>query len=87
MLREILDTIRKPFVLEVEPPTEEEAKRRIDFYRRSGFFLNEYHYIQQPLEEGRDPVELKIMSYPEELNREGFDRVKERLYKCVFGVE
>ncbi|MBQ4340196.1 MAG: GNAT family N-acetyltransferase [Firmicutes bacterium] len=87
MLSELLEISGKPVVLEVEPPENKDAKRRIGFYERNGFFLNEYHYVQLPLEEGREEVELKIMSYPEAVSEEGFYKVKDTIYKSVFGVK
>lgn len=85
MLLELLETTKKVFVLEVEPPIEKEAKRRITFYERNGFYLNEYPYIQPPLEEGRESVELKIMSYPAKLSETEFNNIKRKIFKKLFG--
>lgn len=87
MLQEIVGSISKPFVLEVEPPESEITERRIGFYQRNGFVFNDYDYVQQPMWEGRNPVPLKIMSYPKALNEKGFEKVRNTIYKEVFGVE
>lgn len=75
------------FILEVEPPETETAKRRIAFYERAGFILNDYHYIQPPLAEGQNSVRLMIMSTGEKLTECEFNDVKTQLYKKVYGVE
>lgn len=87
MLQELLSSIDKPFVLEVEPPESEITERRIGFYQRNGFVFNEYDYVQQPMWEGRNPVPLKIMSYPEGLSEKEFRKVRDTIYRKVFGVE
>ncbi|MDO4481770.1 MAG: GNAT family N-acetyltransferase [Bacillota bacterium] len=87
MLQELLRNIDKPFVLEVEPPETEITERRIGFYNRNGFAFNDYDYIQLPMWEGRNPVPLKIMSYPEALSQTDFEKVRDTIYREVFGVE
>lgn len=77
----------KTLVLEAELPSEGEvAKRRIGFYERLGFMMNEYSYIQPPLIKGEPPVPLAIMSCPEALSRESFDHVRETLYRKVYNI-
>lgn len=51
-----------PIVLEVEPPENEIERRRIEFYKRMGFVLNEGEYFQPPFTEGCPDVPLKLMS-------------------------
>lgn len=65
-----------PLVLEVEPAEfSEQARKRIDFYRRCGMnILQDFRYIQPPYHEGFPEVELKLMASrpieaPEELTR------------------
>ncbi len=83
-LLKLLSERGKPIVLEVEPPESELARRRIGFYQRNGFFLNEYPYVQPPLAAGR-PVELLLMTSGKALSQEEFQRVKTILYKDVYG--
>lgn len=61
VLSQLKDVVRKPVVLEVEPPLNELAKRRIGFYERNGFVLwdNEYFQPSYGLVPG---LELKLMS-------------------------
>ncbi len=75
----------KTIVLEVEPPTNELAKRRIAFYQRQGFIFNDYEYYQPAYSEGKNGVSLKIMSYGKALNNDEFLSIKNALYKGVYG--
>lgn len=52
-----------PVVLEVEPPVDEMARRRIGFYERNGLRLwNDLYYLQPAYGEDRSPLELKLMT-------------------------
>lgn len=57
----------KPTVLEVEYPTGRMEKRRIGFYERNGFVLNDYPYLMPDLSGGNEPVPLLLMSRPKAL--------------------
>ena len=70
--------------LEVEPPDNEDAERRIQFYKRNGYFLNQYDYVQPPLSKGKDPVRLMIMTFGKELKPLEFQHLKEVLYRKVY---
>ena len=85
VMREFIAQHQKRFVLEVEPPTAGEMeKRRIGFYERLGYKFNNYDYTQPPMEPGKDTVKLFLMTYPDEMTEEEFDRVRERLHKIVY---
>lgn len=53
----------KPLLLEVERPEDGNpmAPRRIEFYRRNGFALLDYDYIQPPYAPGLPEVPLRLM--------------------------
>ncbi len=87
MLNEMIRYFDKLVVLEVEPPETEIAKRRIGFYKRNGFCLNDYDYVQLPYGEDRKPVPLKIMSYPRVISENEFERIKDTIYREMFGEE
>lgn len=75
-------------VLEAEPPSQSDtADHRIDFYRRSGFFVNEYEYFQPPMSDGEKPLRLLLLSYPAPLSRVGFEAVRRTLYTMAYKVE
>ena len=72
--------------LEVELPETELSRRRIGFYQRNGFFLNNYPYVQPSLGEGRSSVPLSIMTSGRTITPEEFARLKELLYTHVYEV-
>ena len=86
LLKEITSFYQKTICLEVEPPADEMTKRRVDFYKRNGFFLNEYPYTQPPISKGKNPVPLMIMSSGKELSEPEFHIIKEKLYCEVYKV-
>ena len=58
----LLDKVKKPFILEVEPESDEITARRINFYKRCGFTLNtEIEDFQPPYREGEMPLEFKLI--------------------------
>ena len=84
MLCEIVSISDKPVCLEVELPDNEIAKRRIAFYERCGFVLNEYPYIQPSMAKGCPPVPLKIMTYGRAITDSEFEKMKDTLYTYVY---
>lgn len=74
----------KPVILEVEIPEDELQRRRIGFYERLGFHLNDYPYFQPPLRTGQPALPLRLMSYPEPLTVTQLDRAKAELYTEVY---
>lgn len=64
MMHEYLSRGAGPVVLEVELPTDDESRRRIGFYQRLGFMLNDFDYRQLPMRRGGVWVDLKVMSAP-----------------------
>ena len=76
----------KKLLVEVEPPKSELQMRRIKFYEKLGFALNASEYVQPSYGEGKNPVQLLLMSYPKLLSQNDFFQVKEQLYSTVYGV-
>ena len=85
MLRQLLDMRKKPACLEVEPPVEDFAARRIGFYERVGFCLNEYPYVMPALSGEKRPVQLMVMTYPEKVCEAEFIKIKQLLMREVYG--
>lgn len=86
LLAQLLEEIRKPVVLEVEPPEDELKKRRIAFYKRNGFQLNGYDYMQPAMSAERKAIPLMMMSYPKELTNYEFEKIRDTLYQQVYHV-
>ena len=70
--------------LEVEPPEERDAKRRIKFYERLGFHLNTYEYYQPPLRKGMSKLPLQVMTYPKPIDKGRFNACKSELMETVY---
>jgi len=68
-------------LLEVEIPDNEIKKRRIAFYERLGFKLNQYYYQQLPMQTKGEFVDMLIMSYPARINSSQLSYFKENFRK------
>ena len=84
LLRELLILLKKPVILEVEPPTEKLTKSRIQFYERNGFALNDYDYFQPPISKGRSRIPLMIMTYPNQITVSQYENIRNALYQEVY---
>lgn len=71
-IRAFASHFAKPVVIEVEPEDAPDpmAARRIGFYRRNGFELLDYDYVQPPYAPGLPPVPLRLMATDAALNAE-----------------
>ncbi len=74
----------RPAVLEVEPPETDIARRRIGFYQRHGFFLNDYEYYQLPLRAGNERLPLLVMTTGAPLSRSEFETTRDEIYARVY---
>ncbi len=64
ILKKFISDSNEKIILEVELPNSETNKRRIGFYERLDFKLNQYEYQQLPYRKNGFPIQLLIMSYP-----------------------
>lgn len=88
LMEKLCDIVRCPVILEVEPPeSSEAASRRIEFYKRLSFCLNEYEYYQPPYHKGEEPVRLLIMSRPALLSPEEFISIRSTLYRDAYETD
>ncbi len=87
VLKELRMLYDKMLCLEVELPDNDLATRRIDFYKRNGFYLNEYPYVQPSMAQGRNPIPLLIMTNGGRVDINAFGIIKDTLYKYVYNVK
>lgn len=84
----ILSEIRKLYscrmCLETEVPENEISERRIAFYERNRFFLNQYPYVQPAYSDEKKPVPLYIMTTDGHISEGQFEKIKEMLYSKVY---
>mgnify|MGYP000028292087 FL=1 len=86
ILNELFNLLNCRFCLEVELPETEFAKRRIEFYKRNGFFVNNFDYIQPPISEGKKALRLILMTSGGTLTKNEFEKTKAILYKKVYRI-
>lgn len=84
LLQELSGKLGKRLCLEAELPETDMAKRRLDFYRRNGFFVNEFPYLQPALEEGKSPVPLYILTTDGPIDIEEFKSLVTEIYQTVY---
>ncbi len=84
ILAEIKKMLPVMLCLEVEPPTTELARRRIEFYKRNGFYYTGYSYVQPPYSKNKKPVELFVMISEGEISEERFRKIKEEIFAKVY---
>lgn len=84
LLKKYLDNNNNLTVLEVELPEDNISTRRIKYYERIGMKLNEYDYLQPPLQEGKPLLPLKIMSYEKYIEHREFIELRNVLYRSVY---
>lgn len=84
LLREIITMLPCRVCLEAELPETELAARRIAFYERNGFTVNEFPYIQPSYGDGKKAVPMRILTTNGALTQEEFTAVKATLYQYVY---
>lgn len=84
MIQELLRMFSKKICLEVELPEEKLAARRIEFYRRNGFSLNEFPYMQPSITQGRKSIPLRIMTSGGVVSDKEFNDIVGLLYGEVY---
>lgn len=65
ILEKFMNDREKPVLLEVELPESSLNERRIKFYERIGFKLNQHHYQLPIFNEGEPALQFLVMTYPE----------------------
>lgn len=77
----------KPIVIEVEPPDNDLARRRVGFYERIGFTLRDVEYIQPPYHPNLPDLPLLLMTYGAIDFPKAFSNIKSEIYRhCSYRV-
>ena len=74
----------KLIVLEAEPPIDSLSTRRVAFYQRLGFRINDFFYLQPPLRSENTEIELKLMTSGKKLSSKELLLIKQSLYQRVY---
>ncbi len=86
VMKEQLSLINVPVVLEVELPDEELNRRRIGFYERLGFVLDDHPYRQPPYRRGEEWLDMRLMTCGKLGMEPSFEEIKKVIYKEVYNV-
>lgn len=84
ILENFMDNSEKPILLEVELPDSSINERRIKFYERIGFELNQHYYEVPALIDGQKPLQLLLMSYPKLLSERDVEEFTEKCHPIIF---
>ncbi len=76
--------LNKPVVFEVDMPSTEIAKRRIKFYERNNFVVNDFEYYQPSYHNGDDKIQMKILTYGNTITKQQFDKYNKLIRKHVY---
>lgn len=79
--REFAERQAKPIVIEVELPESDLACRRIGFYQRLGFTLQDVEYIQPPYHPDLPDLPLNLMTYGKIDFPKAFCNIKSKIYR------
>lgn len=74
---------KMPLILEIDPPTDALSVRRKHFYERCGFVENPYSHIHPPYHRENRGHELVVMSVPQMLSAEEYQRFRRYLHDVV----
>jgi len=84
-LNRVLSMNSQPVILEVEEPFTATARKRISFYERLNFSVNNQSYFQPPYSPNKNSVKMLLMSYPTKIEPEYFERIKTQIHTLVYG--
>ncbi len=77
------ETFNLPIILEAEAPVTEQQIKRIAFYKRLGFTVNDYDYTQ-PSYHGGEGVPLLLLSFPKPMTDCDFNKFVEETRKSAY---
>ncbi len=84
-VRTLINTTSIPVILEVEPASSGEmARRRINFYSRSGLIPHhDFHYLQPPYSPGLPSVPLTLMTSSPDVDLTSASKI---IHRVVYGL-
>jgi len=84
ILEKFMDINDKPILLEVELPNSTIDQRRIKFYERIGFKLNQHYYEVPSMKEGQSSLKLLLMSYPDYIYAKDIEQFIKICHPIIF---
>lgn len=87
IIREAIDYIARPLVLEVELPQDDLSRRRIGFYQRNGLTLwQDIPYVQPAYRVGGEALPMLLMAASDLEPNRCADQVIRTIHRHVYGV-
>jgi len=81
----IRNSLPSPVILEVEPPEDEMAQRRVNFYLRNGFYLHDLIYIQPSYHGENQGPELRLMTTHADITNPALSKYVQLIRTKVYG--
>ncbi|HSV88605.1 MAG TPA: GNAT family N-acetyltransferase [Bacteroidales bacterium] len=85
VLHNIAKGCNKPIILEVEPPIDEDSRRRISFYIRNGFQLLDIPYVQPSYDGVHPGTEMRLMTNNNALSESQLSQFISQIHYAVYG--
>lgn len=87
MMASLCQGVSCPIILETDPPSlNATALRRVKWYEQLGFHMNEFEYLQPAYSSEKQPLPMKLFSFPKPLSPAEFERIRAVLYSEVYKV-
>lgn len=88
VLNEIINKYSKPFIIEVEPPTNAEALKRINFYKKLNFSLLDFNYLQPAYSPTQNSLPMNLMTnnlnyFTNENIQKAVSLIHQKVYKVL----
>lgn len=84
VISQLKEEVEGMIILEAEQPTDDITRRRIRFYQRQGFILQDVPYHQPPYRKGEDWLPMKLMTLNNINFESQFESVRDTIYKEVY---
>ncbi|MDD3286826.1 MAG: GNAT family N-acetyltransferase [Bacteroidales bacterium] len=88
VLNEIINKYTQPFIIEVEPPTNVEALKRINFYIKLNFLLLDFNYLQPAYSPNQKSLPMQLMTnnshyFTNENIQKAVSLIHQKVYKVL----
>jgi ribosomal protein S18 acetylase RimI-like enzyme len=87
VIRQFINLMTLPVVLEVENVVDDLTARRVRFYEKAGFILHHLDYKQPPYRKSDAWYDLQLMSYGPLDMKNTFESVRDTIYCHVYGIK
>ena len=84
--RNVLNSMNKLFVFEIEQPIEAIARKRKLFYERLNVSDNDFKYNQPSYHNDGKEIPMLFLSYPKKLSEAEFKKITKQIRKTVYGI-